>query len=139
MYAHSPGWGIRWRLAVCRPFYLFVPELGLHRGAGSLWLWWTGDPLSMQRAGSRCGASCVCRAQALGPLSFSTGGSQALEHGLSSGGAWAHGSAAWRVFPDQGSKPCLLHWQVDSEPPGKFSFFFYFVTFISHSEVGLLK
>ena len=39
-------------------------------------------------------------------------------------GAWAsvvvaHGlscSTACRILPDQGSNPCLLHWQVDSSP-----------------------
>ena len=25
-------------------------------------------------------------------------------------------SKAWGIFPDQGSNPCLLHWQVDSLP-----------------------
>ena len=32
----------------------------------------------------------------------------------------AHGpscSAACGIFPDQGSNPCLLHWQADSQPP----------------------
>ena len=27
-----------------------------------------------------------------------------------------HRPAASRVFPDQGSNPCPLHWQVDSQP-----------------------
>ena len=32
----------------------------------------------------------------------------------------AHGpscSAACGIFPDQGSNPCALHWQADSQPP----------------------
>ena len=40
---------------------------------------------------------------------LSTGGSQGLEPRLSS-------SAACGLFLDQGSNPCLLHWQVDSLP-----------------------
>ena len=42
------------------------------------------------------------------------------EHGLQGTQASvfvAHGlscSAACGIFPDQGSNPCLLHWQVDS-------------------------
>ena len=35
---------------------------------------------------------------------------------------WLSYSAACGIFPDQGSNPCLLHWQVDSLPielPGK--------------------
>ena len=35
-------------------------------------------------------------------------------HGLSSCGAQACYSAACGIFPDQGSNPCPLHWQVDS-------------------------
>ena len=34
-------------------------------------------------------------------------GSVVVAHGLSC-------SAACGIFPDQGSNPCLLHWQVDS-------------------------
>ena len=43
----------------------------------------------------------------------------------------AHGpscSAACGIFPDQGSNPCLLHWQADSQttaPSGKPFFFFF--------------
>ena len=33
-------------------------------------------------------------------------------HGLSS-------PVARGIFPDKGSNLCLLHWQADSEPPGK--------------------
>ena len=32
-----------------------------------------------------------------------------MAHGLSC-------SAACGIFPDQGSNPCLLHWQADSQP-----------------------
>ena len=36
-------------------------------------------------------------------------GSVVVAHGLSC-------SAACGIFPDQGSNPCLLHWQADSQP-----------------------
>ena len=36
-------------------------------------------------------------------------GSVVVAHGLSC-------SAACGIFPDQGSNPCPLHWQVDSQP-----------------------
>ena len=52
-----------------------------------------------------------------------------VEHGLQARGlqqmwcagsvVWAHGlscSAACGIFPDQGSNPCPLHWQADSQP-----------------------
>ena len=45
-----------------------------------------------------------CRAQALGRA-----GSVAVAHGLSC-------SASHEIFSDQGSNPCLLHWQVGSLP-----------------------
>ena len=45
-------------------------------------------------------------------------GSQALEQRLSSCGAWTCCSVAYGIFPDQGSNPCLLHWQADSLPQG---------------------
>ena len=36
-------------------------------------------------------------------------GSVVVVHGF-------HRSAACGIFPDQGSNPCLLHWQADSQP-----------------------
>ena len=51
---------------------------------------------------SYCGGFSCCGAQALGAWA-----SVVVAHGLSC-------SAACGIFPDQGSNPCLLHWQVDS-------------------------
>ena len=53
----------------------------------------------------------------------------------------AHGpscSAACGIFPDQGSNPCLLHWQADSQPlhhqgSPKFHYVFILKTFSSAS------
>ena len=46
---------------------------------------------------------------------LSSCGSRALEHRLSSCGTRGLScSAACGIFPDQGSNPCPLHWQVDS-------------------------
>ena len=42
-------------------------------------------------------------------------GSQALEHRLSTCGAWVL-SAACGIFSDQGCNPCLTYLQVDSYP-----------------------
>ena len=60
---------------------------------------------------SHCGGFSCCGAQALGARAsvvaargLSSCGSRALECRLSSCG----------IFPDQGSNPCPLHWQVDS-------------------------
>ena len=65
---------------------------------------------------SRRSGFSYCRAQALGhngsvtvvPALYSTD-SVVVAHGLSC-------SAMCGVFQDQGSNPCLLHWQVDSWP-----------------------
>ena len=40
------------------------------------------------------------------------GGSRGPEHGLRGCGSGLSGPAARGVFQDQGSNPCLLHWQV---------------------------
>ena len=48
-------------------------------------------PLLLQSTGSRCAGSVV------------------VAHGPSC-------SAACGIFPDQGSNPCPLHWQADSQP-----------------------
>ena len=48
-------------------------------------------PLLLRSTGSRCAGSVV------------------VAHGPSC-------SAAWGIFPDQGSNPCSLHWQADSQP-----------------------
>ena len=45
-----------------------------------------------------------------GAWAVGTQASVAVAHGCSR-------SAAGGVFPDQGSKPCPLHWQADSLPP----------------------
>ena len=47
---------------------------------------------------------------------LSSWGSQTLEHRLSSAVHGLSCSAACGIFPDRGSKLCLLHWQVDSLP-----------------------
>ena len=49
------------------------------------------QPLLLRSTGSRCAGSVV------------------VAHGPSR-------SAAYGIFPDQGSNPCPLHWQADSQP-----------------------
>ena len=61
-------------------------------------------------------SSCGTRAQ-----QFWLVGSVVVARGLQSTGSVvvAHGlscSAACGIFPDQGSNPCPLHWQADSQP-----------------------
>ena len=52
---------------------------------------WLSRPLLLQSTGSRCAGSVI------------------VAHGPSC-------SAACGIFPDQGSNPCPLHWQADSQP-----------------------
>ena len=64
---------------------------------------------------SHCGDFC-CGARALGARA-----SVVVAHGLQSTGSVvvAHGlsySVACGIFLDQGSNPCPLHWQADSQP-----------------------
>ena len=71
------------------------------------------------RAFSSCGKWGPLFIVVRGPLTIwplllrSTGsrraGSVVVAHGLSC-------SAACGIFPDQGSNPCPLHWQADSQP-----------------------
>ena len=58
---------------------------------------------------SACGLSS-CSSRALQPR-----GSTAVAHGLSCSTA-SGASRGSGILPDQGSNPCLLHWQVDSLP-----------------------
>ena len=47
---------------------------------------------------------------------FSSCDSWALEHRLTCCGSWAQFLCGMRIFLDQGSNLCLLHWQADSLP-----------------------
>ena len=99
-------WRLQWVL-FCFVFfinYLFLAVLGLRFCA---------------RAFSSCGERGPLFIVVRGPLLlrplllWSTGsrraGSVAVAHGPSC-------SAACGIFPDQGSNPCPLHWQADSQP-----------------------
>ena len=52
---------------------------------------------------------CGRRASVIVAQGLQSTGSVVVAHGLS-------GSGAWGIFPDQGSNPCPLSWQVDSYP-----------------------
>ena len=71
------------------------------------------------RAFSSCGKWGPLFIAVRGPLT--TAASPVAEHRLQTPGSAivAHGpscSAACGIFPDQGSNPCPLHWQADSQP-----------------------
>ena len=58
---------------------------------------------------SRCAGLSLSRPRSLRSTGSRRAGSAIVAHGLSC-------SAACGIFPDQGSNPCLLHWQADSQP-----------------------
>ena len=88
-------------------FYLFI----------YLWLCWVfvsvrGLSLVVASGGhssSRCAGLSLSRPLLLRSAGSSRAGSVAVAHGLSC-------SAACGILPDQGSNPCPLHWQADSQP-----------------------
>ena len=58
---------------------------------------------------SRCAGLSLSRPLLLRSTGSRRAGSVAVAHGPSH-------SAACGIFPDQGSNPCPLHWQADSQP-----------------------
>ena len=90
------------------PLYLFI----------YLWLCWvfvSVRGLSLVVAGgghssSRCAGLSLSRPLLLRSTGSRRAGSVVVTHGPSR-------SAACGILPDQGSSPCPLHWQADSQPP----------------------
>ena len=88
-------------------FYLFI----------YFWLCWVfvsvwGLSLVVASRGhssSRCAGLSLSRPLLLQSTGSRRAGSVVVVHGLSC-------SAACGIFPDQGSNPCALHWQADSQP-----------------------
>ena len=91
-------------------FYLFIYYF-------YFWLCWVfvsvlGPSLVVASGGhssSRCAGLSLSRPLLLRSTGSRRAGSVVVAHGPSC-------SAACRIFPDQGSNPCSLHWQADSQP-----------------------
>ena len=64
---------------------------------------------SRDHSPSRCAGLSPSRPLLLRSTGSRRAGSVVVAHGLSC-------SAACGIFPDQGSNPCALHWQADSQP-----------------------
>ena len=64
---------------------------------------------SRGHSSSRCAGFSLSRPLPLQSTSSRRAGSVVVAHGPSC-------SAACVIFPDQGSNPCPLHWQADSQP-----------------------
>ena len=65
---------------------------------------------SVGHSSSRCAGLSPSRPLLLRSTDCRRAGSVVVGHGPSC-------SAACGIFPDQGSNPCPLHWQADSQPP----------------------
>ena len=82
-----------------------------------LWLCWVFvsvrglSPVAASggHSSSRCGGLSLSRPLSLRSTGSRRAGSVVVAHGSSC-------SAACGIFPDQGSNPCPLHWQADSQP-----------------------
>ena len=89
-------------LLIFKKIYLFI----------YLWLCWVFASVRVLSLVAASGGHSSSRCAGLS-LSRSTGsrraGSAIVAHGHSR-------SAACGIFPDQGSNPCPLHWQADSQP-----------------------
>ena len=102
---------------LCRVFVAAWAFLQVQTAGATLPLWCTGFILCyhllLQSTGSRVWASTAAvQGSRSVAHSFQSTGSTVGVHGLSC-------SAARGIFPDQGLNLCLLHWLVDSLPPGK--------------------
>ena len=83
----------------------------------NLWLCWVfvsvrGLSLVAASGGhssSRCAGLSLSRPLLLRSTGSRRAGSVVVAH-------WPSCSAACGIFPDQGSNPCALHWQADSQP-----------------------
>ena len=89
-------------------YYLFIIYFWL------CWVFVSGRGLSLVAASgdhssSRCAGFSLSRPLLLRSTSSRRAGSVVVAHGPSC-------SAACGTFPDQGSNPCPLHWQADSQP-----------------------
>ena len=84
--------------------YLFLAVLGLHFCARAFSSCGKRGPLFI-----RCTGLSLSRPLLLRSTVSRRAGSVVVAHGLSC-------SAACGIFPDQGSNPCPLHWQADSQP-----------------------
>ena len=106
--------GVRISFSFYLNLFLFLAALGLccclraFSSCGERGLLFVGVRGLLIAVASRCGARALGkRASVLVALGLYSAGSVVVAYGLSC-------SAACGIFLDQGSKPCPLHWQVDS-------------------------
>ena len=102
-------------LVIWIPYFFFL--IFIYLFITYLWLCWvfvSVRGLSLLAAGgghssSRCAGLSLSWPLLLRSSGSRSAGSAVVAHGPSR-------SAACGIFPDQGSNPCPLHWQADSQP-----------------------
>ena len=96
----------------CSLFFFFLINLFIYFCLCWVFVSVRGLPLVAASGGhssSRCTGLSLSRPLLLWSTGSRRAGSVVVAHGLSC-------SAACGIFPNQGSNPCPLHWQVDSQP-----------------------
>ena len=114
MGADAPGEEVTFKLTL---FFLFLFLFKFIYLFIYFWLCWVFVSVlgrflvaaSGVHSSSRCAGLSLSRPLFLRGTSSRRAGSVVVAHGLSC-------SAACGIFPDQGSNPCPLHWQADSQP-----------------------
>ena len=99
---------------LCMYFLFFFLILGLFIYLWLCWVFVSVRGLSLVAASgghssSRCAGLSLSRPLLLRSTGSRRAGSVIVAHGPSC-------SAACGIFPNQGSNPCPLHWQADSQP-----------------------
>ena len=105
-----------WKITIWSCFVFFFNFLFIYLFL-YLWLCWVFvsvrglSPVAASggQSSSRCAGLSPSRPLLLRSTGSRHAGSVIVAHGLSC-------SAACGIFPDQGSNPCALHWQADSQP-----------------------
>ena len=98
-------------------FFAFLKKFFILFIFGFFWLCWVFvsvqglSPVAASggHSSSRCAGLSLSRPLLLQSTGSRRAGSVVVAHGPSC-------SVACGIFPDQGSNPCPLHWQVDSQP-----------------------
>ena len=117
LVARGQGWGWVGEMGDLAFFFFFFNESLFIYLFIYFWLCWVfvsvrGLSLvaaSRGRSSSRCAGLSLSQPLLLRSTGSRHAGSVVVVHGPSC-------SAACGIFPDQGSNPCPLHWQADSQP-----------------------
>ena len=114
LVARGQGWGWVGEMGDLAFFFFFLIKAPLFIYFWLCWVFVSVRGLSLVaasrgRSSSRCAGLSLSQPLLLRSTGSRHAGSVVVVHGPSC-------SAACGIFPDQGSNPCPLHWQADSQP-----------------------